>query len=106
MTPCSDVVGTNVSEIMLPPSSGWSEWGLDRNSDLSLQDCDALWWCGRIPRFRRSCYLHLQGEVSGAWTEIQILVFRIVTPCGDVVGYQGFGGHATSMNVQCQPRTP
>jgi len=42
----------------------------------------------RYKSFRGTCCLHLQGEVSGAWIEIQVVVFWVMTPCGDVVGYQ------------------
>jgi hypothetical protein len=29
--------------------------------------------------------------VNGAWTEIQDLVFWVMTPCSDVIGYRRFG---------------
>jgi hypothetical protein len=30
--------------------------------------------------------------VNGAWIEIQVAVFWVMTPCSDVVGYRRFGG--------------
>jgi hypothetical protein len=30
--------------------------------------------------------------VSGAWIEIQVAVFWVMTLCGDVAGYRRFGG--------------
>jgi hypothetical protein len=42
-------------------------------------------------RFGGPYCLYLQGEVNGAWTEIQDLVFWVMTPCSDVIGYRRFG---------------
>jgi len=36
--------------------------------------------------FRVSCCLYLQGEVNGAWIEIQIIVFWVTTLCNVVTG--------------------
>jgi hypothetical protein len=46
----------------------------------------------RYLRFGGPYCLHLQGEMIGTWIEIRVVVFWIMTPCSDVVGYQRFGG--------------
>jgi hypothetical protein len=43
-------------------------------------------------RFGGPCCFHLQGEVSEAWIETQVMLFWVMTSCNDVVGYQRFGG--------------
>jgi hypothetical protein len=37
-------------------------WGED--SSQGLVKCDAVWFCSRVPKFRRFCRLHLQGELT------------------------------------------
>jgi len=58
----------------------------------------AVFWvmtpCSDVVGYRRfggPCCLRLQGELDGAWTEIQV-VFWVMTPCRDVVGHRRFGG--------------
>jgi len=48
-------------------------------------------------RFGGLCCVHLQGEVNGAWIEIQVAVFLVMTPCSDAVVYQRFGGPVASI---------
>jgi hypothetical protein len=40
--------------------------------------------------------------VSGAWLEIQVMVFCIMTPFCDVVGYHHFGGLFWCLRLQSE----
>jgi len=66
---------------------------LDVERGLDIDSSSGLWFmtpCSNVigyQRFGGPRCLHLQGEVSGAWIEIQVAVLWVMTSCSIVVGY-------------------
>jgi hypothetical protein len=47
--------------------------------------------------------LHLQGEVSGDWIGVQVMISWVMIPCGGVVGYNVPEGLAASKSPCIMP---